>query len=743
MGIFKYRNLALASAIFLVLLLLSFYFNPFVKIAIIVLVVLIFLPLLLFALKGNENCFSLILRYSPSLILVSLAMILSLIFFDKSHITKYCDNEPHEIQATITDVYYQNENFGTYKATLSRVDTDSINEDINITIDRPLLKVNDVIFSTGTFQPLEHSFVEFDEASYYLSYGITVSFEGDECYIVGYESSGILQGLKDINSFLDNRFSKTNDENTHGILSAIFLGNKTHLDKSIQRDFSRIGLSHFLALSGMHISIIVAFLGYALYPLFLPRIVKEVILILSTLFFVGLTGFSESAARAGFMVCLAYTLFFFGNRLNLTSALFYSVTIICILNPYSVFSLSLQLSFVAMLGCIFSSKLIHRIRFLRRIRSKILRFIISTFISSLCVSLFILPFNAIFFGNIALLSPISIVLFSLPFTVLVYLAPVFLLVADIPFVSVAIGWLCKTISTSIISIANQMASVDNIVLPINNTVQFIGIAGASISVLCILILGKKTLKLAKIGCFVSIFVFVVGSVFLYTRRYNNIYASSHSFRKNDLVCIEDMGTITMIEITNTSGSVANSSNSFASYLGYYEIDNYVITNYTKSTIDCVDKLSKLTFLKRLYLPQPNNPDEEEAFLLISILAGGKNIDVRIYNNTVKTENTTISFAKRTSYKATVFSVEYSNTRFSYLSSGAFELCDSFVDEAVFLSDVVVFGAHGPKSRVPFSYKAPYLDYCVFLGNSKNFANESFLQEIKAKTTTDTRFCLSP
>ena len=745
MELFKYRNLTFASFSFLVTLFVSYYFNNTVRIAILVLTGVAFLSLILtLAISRGKYGLRILIRFTPSFILVLLALVLSLIHFDNSEIESYCDEKEHEITAVIDTVSYGSDSFSTYEIELLEIDGYEIDKDITMTAYSAPVSERTVVKATGHFVMLDSVSGSGDVAGYFLSHGITVQFQSNTLTAIGTSEMRLVDYLRAGNKELDFRLSAVGDDTTYRMLSALFLGNKNNLDNEVQRDFSRIGLSHVLALSGMHIAIIVTILGYALYLFPIHRIAKEIILILSTIFFVGITGFSESALRAGLMVSLTYTLFFFGNRLSLTTSLFYSATLICIVNPYSIFSLSLQLSVSAMLGCIYSSKVIHRVRFLRRLKPRPLRYFTYTAFTSLIICLFTLPLVSTSFGRISLLSPVSNILLGPLFSVLIFLSPVYLLLADVPFVSEGIAWICKGLTHASVSLGGSMASGDNVCVPITSVTQFAGIIIFVLFLFCMLVLGKRTYKYMKIGAALGISVFVCGTVMIFCQRELNAYASVHSFVSSDVIAVEDSGDITVIDIAATSSAYPESA---VTSLGYYEIDNYVILNCSSKAVSCFERLSSNVIIRRVYLKAPNDEKEAMRQSTICSIASEKGIDVQVLTNQIQMERSSISFANKSrvpgsTKPAIALSVECDNTVFTYLGAGTFELYDNFISDSAFRSDAIVFGACGPKYKTPFNYQVPYLKYAVFLGNSWDFATEELRENTKNVKTNETRFRLT-
>ena len=749
MELFRYRNLALGCCAFLVALFFSYYFNTVIKVATLVLAgVAILVLAIIYTVKRGKKSLNLITHITPSLILVMVAMLISLLVFNNNELEKYCDGESHHVVARVSDVNYQTEYLGYYELDLISIDHHKFNQKVSLTLSSEPLKRGDIIESIGHFSKIKPAVLGFDEASYNLSKGITINIESDNYNLVGNEPSDFLDFFEDANNFLDNRLKKIGNTDTYRMLSALFLGNKKSLSDSVKRDFSRIGLSHVLALSGMHITIIITMLGFALSTLRLPNSIKELLLLATAFLFIGITGFSDSALRAGVMTLIAFTLFFFGNRTSLISALFYSVAIICLIDPYSIFSVSLLLSFFAMLGCIVSSRLIHKVKFLKRMKSKILRFVVNTFISSIFALLFTLPITTVIFGNIAILSPLANIFITPHFSLLIYLSPAFLIVADIPFISDAIGWICIKTNQMATFLGSEASSFDNIVIPISSTLQLSAIAVICIFLFGLLIVKHKYRLHMLLSTMSGVVLLIVSSIILLVQRNNNTYIGGHSNGTNDIVFIEDAGDLTIIDVTKTSQGSYIYAYNVSTYLGYYEIENYIISDYSGKTHICIDNLSNVTIVKNIYVPNPQNEKEEEMLSLINDVAKRKGINIFVKENQLSTENTAITFAPvdylpRSDLRCVAFSIDHKSTRLTYLGSSVFELCDYFVDESAYLSDIIIFGSYGPKYHVNYNYEAPYLDHCVFFGNSKSFANDSLTHKEVPHSIYPIRFCLTP
>lgn len=748
MELFRYRSVALGCGFFLLFLMLSYYFYTPIKIATLVLTGVAF-ALLIFVYLLNRSPFTLKLmtRSAMPCVFIILAMVISLISFGKSPLLAYCDGEAHSVYATVADVRSKSSYISSYEINVHRVEENEINEAVVLSIYGTDLERGDVIEAQCYFSEMESDPLSFDEKGYNLSKGILVRATAEVYTVTDHKNTVVKDLLENANKYLDSRLSTVGDEDTYSMLSALFLGNRDLLRDSVKRDFTRLGLSHVLALSGMHITIIVTLLGFALDKAGLNKILKELILIFATLFFVGMTGFSESAMRAGIMVCLVYLLSFFGNRLDIITSLFLSVTLICIFSPFSIFSVSLLLSFFAMLGCAISMKFAHRVKLFKKIRWKSLRYIVLNLMTSLFAMMFTLMVIYLVFGNVAVLSPITNLLIAPIFTLLIYLSPIYIICSYIPYLCTAFAWVLKIVVSFLILVGERCSSIDHIVVPVINYVQIIGVLVISFFLVGFLVVRRRGAVIMLAGVLCGAIVFSIGTGILYNERNNNIYVGAANKENGEVIFLEDSNSLSIFDINSKSSLPYY----LAHHLGYYEIERYVVTDYTQRTYTAVNELCNSLIVKRIYMPEPLDEDEFEELEKIKALAREKKIPVELLSNTLETESASISLSlkllNRSTKRTVAISITGDGSTFTYLSASAYEAENYFADDTAYKSDIIVFGSYGPKFKVNYRYRVPYLDYCVFLGSSADFADKDFYESIKDKALPSKdypyRFRLSP
>ncbi len=736
MELFKYRNVALGCGCFLVLLFASFYFNTAARIAILVFacVAILLLSLLIWRIR-TYRMVDFAGKLIPALMLCAVAMVLSLVSFDKSHLLSLDESREYSVDATVTDCQYYDSYFGIYEANLSRVNEESFDESIILFAYGHPLEAGTVISAAGAFTHLTSA----EDKSYNLSRGIVSSFEVQEYTITGKESFPVRTFLKNANSFLASTLEGL-DDSTEPLISALILGNRQGLDPQMKRDFAKIGLSHILALSGMHIGIIVTLLSIILGRLKLRKGQRDALLIFATLLFVGITGFSESAVRAGFMVILSILFSFFGTRSNTVSTLFYSVTLVCIIDPYSIFSVSLLLSFFAMLGCTVAEQIVILTFLEEKIKNGVLRYIIISLMTTTVVLVFTMPVVYMVFGYISYLSPITNLLFSPVFTLLIYISPIYMATSWIPIVKDIIGWIIEKISAIITVTSEWIASLDGIAVSVTGYVQIIGALITIFFALAFLVCRRRlALKMVR-GAACGILVLIIGTGIMLHDRSTSVYAGAISNGEgDDVVFLEDTGELTIFQI----GSSRSLCYHAMQQLGYYfELDNLVLTDYNQSTYSTLLFISNVSYLKNVYLPSPADDQEQGAYNQVAALAKERGIEIYTTNELKGTKSTEIKFSESahvgySDVRVVAFSITSKSTKLTYLGNGANHLYNEFSLNEPYLSDVLMIGTAGPERKAQYYYDTgDYLDLCVYLGNSQEYAHPDFSKRVMECATTD-------
>lgn len=199
------------------------------------------------------------------------------------------------------------------------------------------------------------------------------------------------------------------DKQSAPLAKALFLGYKQELDHEVRQAFSRSGLSHIMAVSGLHVGFIVAPFWLIIPWLWQWKWGKwaglaglTVLLIM----YAGLTGFSASVSRASLMAwLLTYGKLFHKVRhsINLTAL---AAVLLITINPYRLFEVGFQLSFSAVFIILLLMPEAQRI-IPRRYRFRWIGGLASIVIVSVVVQAGLFPILTHYFGEFSVAGPIA------------------------------------------------------------------------------------------------------------------------------------------------------------------------------------------------------------------------------------------------------------------------------------------------------------------------------------------------
>ncbi|NLY82556.1 MAG: DNA internalization-related competence protein ComEC/Rec2 [Clostridiales bacterium] len=142
------------------------------------------------------------------------------------------------------------------------------------------------------------------------------------------------------------------------LVKGILFGDKTGLDDDIYQEFRINGIAHILAVSGLHIGIL-----YGIFILIISGSRKKVygILFIAILLTYGtMTMFSPSCTRAISIIIISLFAYYFNYRFDMMIALSFLVIIFTLMNPYILFNIGFKMSFIAVIGICFYSRIINK-----------------------------------------------------------------------------------------------------------------------------------------------------------------------------------------------------------------------------------------------------------------------------------------------------------------------------------------------------------------------------------------------
>lgn len=195
--------------------------------------------------------------------------------------------------------------------------------DILVYTSKPKVQVGEIHKITGKLHMFSQACNEgnFDSALYYKSQGIDFFIDMQNFEYVAEQTNSIVKMSLRLKELLSEVYDTCLNETYAGVIKGMVLGDKSALEEEIKQLFTTAGISHMLAISGLHVSVI----GRGLYH-FLRKIgcgffVSGIVAGSVLLFYGIMTGNSISARRAIGMLFISMTGQVFGRSYDMLNAL--------------------------------------------------------------------------------------------------------------------------------------------------------------------------------------------------------------------------------------------------------------------------------------------------------------------------------------------------------------------------------------------------------------------------------------
>lgn len=309
------------------------------------------------------------------------------------------------------DIYEEITNLYLKKANLIILEKEYPIDNIKITIENEILpemvKQGDLTAFSGSLEEIPEAANpgQFDERLYYYARKIKWYMEGKEAQILHKKADRILAVQGRIKEKISMGIQKAFGSEKSGIMEAMLLGEKRNLGQENKLLFQIMGISHILAVSGTHLSI----LGWGFYKVLLkcrfPLNVSGILAAAAMVFYGGLTGSQAAAVRAAIMFGISVGALLGKRTYDFLSALSLSAILILAESPLYLYDSSFLLSFGAVLGLaavnpVFFSK--ERKRYSRNLTERIRKDLRQGICSSISVWIILLPITMYFFCELSI-----------------------------------------------------------------------------------------------------------------------------------------------------------------------------------------------------------------------------------------------------------------------------------------------------------------------------------------------------
>jgi competence protein ComEC len=229
----------------------------------------------------------------------------------------------------------------------------------------PPLELGDEITISGDLQAPrgKRNPADFDYRAYLANKHIFSTLyvrEVGTLHLVAHQQTWAEQFILPIRAYIQRSIQQViHNSEAKAVMVALILGDQSELDTETRADFSQTGLTHILAISGLHILLI----GMLLYNLLRPMLrrlnrfswqteewIRAVLTLFVLLVYTALTGATPSVVRAVVMCAVFIGGNLFQRNSSALNSLGASALVLLLLNPSYLFDIGFQLSYAAVAG---------------------------------------------------------------------------------------------------------------------------------------------------------------------------------------------------------------------------------------------------------------------------------------------------------------------------------------------------------------------------------------------------------
>lgn len=723
MDIFSKRPLFLSCMIFLACSVIGYFISGVTKLIIIALAALVLVFSLILALirhysadkKYSFLCFILVV------IMILLSFIGSYVNFNRKlekRIATY--GNQYTVNAFVTDIQSQSNFASEYMIYVINIDG---REDSHLAIlscgFAAALQPGDKISITATAGAIESNGGKYDAMLEHYSNNIYVTYTSENpnsLTVQEYSTYENTFSFDGVNYKLSNILVRNVGGDAGDLSSSLLLGNKHLLASTVKRDFRRAGASHILALSGMHMSII---MGAAMF--IMKRITQKswliaIILSAFALTYLAVTGFSVSATRSVIMLLIVYLSMLISALPDPLTSLSIAGFIIVLFSPGTVLDAAFWMSFSATLGILvfvppineyFNQKASKYDNGFKKIIHKVLYSLIVAFATGVAALIPLIAVMCIFIKELSVFSVISSLVLSIPTAIIIIGALLLLIFQGVPFVSDAIIYILRLMSDFMIDFCGDVSQLDGIVLSLNYPfAAFMAIA--LVIALLYSFASKHKNPFTALIPFAICLTLCIGAMTVYekvnsdTLKVSYINASSNS----DMLVLSNEREAVICDISNGSKSSYFLALDEIYQSRVTEIKAVMLTRYTNQHNATLQMLCESNRVREFWLPTPENEDDLDKLLRIYAFSEKNGIDVYLYDKEESlyalgnvTIEHTYDYIDRSTVPICLVGVYTGREHLTYISP-AFNESDihQLAQYHFSKSQYIIFGNRGPKTK---------------------------------------------
>lgn len=494
------------------------------------------------------------------------------------------------------------------------------------------------------------------------------------------------------------------------LLSAMLLGEREALSAQTVRDFRRIGTSHLLAISGLHLSILVLLLDRFLYLIGAGRRIRVALVLPAVLAYAVLVGGGFSVLRAALMLLVCYLALLLRADHDPLTALAVSAALILAATPGAIFDTSFQMTVLATFGLLSFGRLqslllplIPKRKGAKGALLALLRFTVSSLLVSFAASFAILPVSYLTFGEVSLLTPLSNLLLVPFVTPLLLLGVLTLLLPVLP-----LGFLAGLPAKVILTLSAALSRIDGVLSLRYDFVPFVLLPVFLVTAVLLLVDLKRLWALVVAPALCGALAFGICLAATFCAGSDEALVCYRRTGENEGLVVMQNNVAVLCDASNGSLTQLRNDYYLATEMGATRIEALFLTHYHRRMISSVSAFSAEVLLRELWVPAPQTREEGEILSALTALAAQQKISLRVFapNEPLSTSfgvvltRGELYFETRSTQPAFSLSLSYGERILCYHTAALSEFLRNTGGTHNCTATTLLLGAHGPVPHAP-------------------------------------------
>lgn len=465
-------------------------------------------------------------------------------------------------------------------------------------------KLGDEFHATGKVKTPENSYT-FNSESYYKCKGIYLTMNSaKDITIISADNLKLKRFLLNYREYVYDCMNRYLTTDEFSIAKAMLFGDKSGIEDSTKTLLYRAGIGHIMAVSGVHISVVCSIIWLVLSAAPINKFVKFSLLVIFIVFFIILSGASNSVLRAAFMLILVYGSSLFNRRSDVMNSLGIAAIVLSLQCPFVIRDASFLLSFTGVIGIsVVGPSVVELIENRIKLKNYMRLFVISA-----CISAVIFPVSFLFFDEISVFSPVSN-LILMPFCTVILLCGVIISCTGcVSIIAYPLMKLCGICCEIVLGLATTIGKIHIAYIPLGyEFTDELVIAGLIVTVIMLIFIKKNNLKITAAVTVFSLCIAVIWS-YRFIPSDHLSAAILHNGKGASAIVIHNNKSASVIDL-HKGGKTSEEIQKYLNRIGIFKIDLLAMTvDDITSSVIYRDKL-QLFEVANVLLPEKNFTDE--------------------------------------------------------------------------------------------------------------------------------------